>query len=325
MPPIFKEPLDGELCVDHALWPTLVRTRGRTVLSEACNCSATVHAGDRPPNVLRQGPRSGRTKKPQGEPLAAGGATLCTQLGLSSVACTFVPKGEIRPSEAEGYLPPHRTSSSISKITGYQKPYGKISSTRWRRASARQLRKERKSALRKTALRSNGFDRQANRHRKRLGIIFIRISYIDTSGRKWGRPYLTREFFLDELASALAEERCSGNATGASEGFIAAPDQLYRLGEMLYGRPTGAASKTIHPCIFEGCYHQAIDFAIAKGLARLSRPCAQGEHKLAGAAILQRQRPFQLTYNRTIPAYARCLDLSRSGNGATSSNLSVRY
>ena len=49
--------------------------------------------------------------------------------------------------------------------------------------------------------------------------------------------------------------------------------------ETLYGRYWGALED--HPCLhFEACYYQAIDFAIAEGLARVEAG-AQGEHKLA--------------------------------------------
>jgi predicted N-acyltransferase len=50
-------------------------------------------------------------------------------------------------------------------------------------------------------------------------------------------------------------------------------------GDCLYGRYWGAIEH--HPSLhFEVCYHQAIDYAIANGLARVEAG-AQGEHKLA--------------------------------------------
>ena len=49
--------------------------------------------------------------------------------------------------------------------------------------------------------------------------------------------------------------------------------------DALYGRYWGCVED--HPCLhFELCYYQAIDFAIARGLARVEAG-AQGEHKLA--------------------------------------------
>src|SRR5204862_53481 len=50
-------------------------------------------------------------------------------------------------------------------------------------------------------------------------------------------------------------------------------------GDCLYGRYWGAVEH--HPCLhFELCYYQAIEFAIAHGIARVEAG-AQGEHKLA--------------------------------------------
>ena len=49
--------------------------------------------------------------------------------------------------------------------------------------------------------------------------------------------------------------------------------------DALYGRYWGALEE--HPCLhFEVCYYQAIDFAIARKLARVEAG-AQGAHKLA--------------------------------------------
>jgi predicted N-acyltransferase len=56
-------------------------------------------------------------------------------------------------------------------------------------------------------------------------------------------------------------------------------------GDTLYGRYWGAMEH--HPFLhFETCYYQAIDFAIANGLARVEAG-AQGEHKLARGYLPQ--------------------------------------
>ncbi len=99
--------------------------------------------------------------------------------------------------------------------------------------------------------------------------------YVATADRKWGRPYLTRDFFhrLGETMServvlVVAEDR--GELTAAA---------LNLLGEdALYGRNWGALHdyRFLH---FEACYYQAIDFAIEHGLARVEAG-AQGEHKI---------------------------------------------
>lgn len=100
--------------------------------------------------------------------------------------------------------------------------------------------------------------------------------YMDTGNRKWGSPYLTRRFF-SLIGETMAEKtllvmaKRAGRAIASALNFIG--------GNTLYGRNWGAIEH--HPFLhFELCYYQAIDFAIAHGLARVEAG-AQGEHKLA--------------------------------------------
>jgi uncharacterized protein len=100
--------------------------------------------------------------------------------------------------------------------------------------------------------------------------------YMETGSRKWGRPYLTREFFSivgermrERILLVMA--RRAGRWIAGAINFIG-PDTLY-------GRNWGAIEH--HPFLhFELCYYQAIDYAIAHGL-RWVEAGAQGEHKLA--------------------------------------------
>ncbi len=100
--------------------------------------------------------------------------------------------------------------------------------------------------------------------------------YQDTGSRKWGRPYLTRKFFsllgermADRVLLALARR---GNRIIAGALNLIGDD-------CLYGRYWGCREDVpfLH---FELCYYQAIDWAIAHGLARVEAG-AQGSHKLA--------------------------------------------
>jgi len=99
--------------------------------------------------------------------------------------------------------------------------------------------------------------------------------YMDTGGRKWGTPYLTREFF-SRLGDGLAHQTLLVMARRGGE-YIAGALNLFGEG-VLFGRNWGAADYVpfLH---FETCYYQAIDFAIARGLKRVEAG-AQGEHKL---------------------------------------------
>jgi uncharacterized protein len=100
--------------------------------------------------------------------------------------------------------------------------------------------------------------------------------YMETGSRKWGRPYLTREFFSivgekmrDRILLVMA--RRAGRWIAGAINFIGA--------DTLYGRNWGAIEH--HPFLhFELCYYQAIDYAIAHRLRRVEAG-AQGEHKLS--------------------------------------------
>ncbi len=100
--------------------------------------------------------------------------------------------------------------------------------------------------------------------------------YMDTGSRKWGRPYLTREFF-DRVGAAMASRILLVMAKRAGRWIAGA---INFIGDdALYGRNWGAIEERpfLH---FEICYYQAIEFAISRGLKRVEAG-AQGEHKLA--------------------------------------------
>lgn len=100
--------------------------------------------------------------------------------------------------------------------------------------------------------------------------------YMDTGSRKWGRPYLTREFFSligetmpDHILLVLCKRK--GRYVAGAINFIG--------GDCLFGRNWGCIEdhRFLH---FEVCYYQAIEFAIRHGLGRVEAG-AQGPHKLA--------------------------------------------
>ena len=100
--------------------------------------------------------------------------------------------------------------------------------------------------------------------------------YQDTGARKWGYPYLTRTFFrliaerMPERILLIVAER-DGEPIAGALNFIG--------GDALYGRYWGCTQDApfLH---FELCYHQAVEFAIERGLARVEAG-AQGQHKIA--------------------------------------------
>jgi predicted N-acyltransferase len=100
--------------------------------------------------------------------------------------------------------------------------------------------------------------------------------YQDTGSRKWGQPYLTREFF-DLVGERMGEQVLL---------FLACRDDKPIAGALnfvgadtLYGRYWGCAEDVpfLH---FELCYYQAIEWAIEHRL-KCVQAGAQGEHKVA--------------------------------------------
>jgi predicted N-acyltransferase len=99
--------------------------------------------------------------------------------------------------------------------------------------------------------------------------------YMDTGGRKWGSPYLTRQFFdilgrtmADKVVLILAE--AEGRPVGGALNLVG--------DDTIYGRYWGCLES--HAFLhFEACYYQAIDYAISHGLKRVEAG-AQGDHKI---------------------------------------------
>nr|WP_314435428.1 GNAT family N-acetyltransferase [uncultured Brevundimonas sp.] len=100
--------------------------------------------------------------------------------------------------------------------------------------------------------------------------------YMDTGSRKWGRPYLTRDFF-SRIGATMADRIALVMAFRDETPIAGALNFIGR--DALYGRQWGALDDVpfLH---FELCYYQAIEFAIAHGLSRVEAG-AQGEHKIA--------------------------------------------
>ena len=106
--------------------------------------------------------------------------------------------------------------------------------------------------------------------------------YMDTGSRKWGSPYLNREFYSlvhqrmpEDILLVMAKR--NGKWIAGAINFIGS--------DTLFGRHWGAIEH--HPFLhFEVCYYQAIDFAIQRKLKRVEAG-AQGEHKLARGYLPQ--------------------------------------
>ena len=191
------------------------------------------------------------------------------QLDISSAHVTFLPEDEAAVFEGDGYL--HRIDQQFHFINeGYANHDAFLETLASRKRKA--LKKERRAALEGgiTIDWLTGSDLTED-----IWDQFFAF-YMDTGSRKWGRPYLTRKFYsligermADDVLLVMAKRE--GRYIAGAINFIG--------GDALYGRHWGCIEE--HPFLhFEVCYHQAIDFALEKGLKRVEAG-AQGEHKLA--------------------------------------------
>jgi len=205
----------------------------------------------------------------RGEALLNAAVELTSKNGLSSLHLTFMPEAEWEHGARLGLL--QRTGQQFHWLNeGYRSFDDFLAALASRKRKA--LRKERREAV------SPGIEIEwlvGGDITEAHWDSFYRF-YIDTSHRKWGQPYLNRAFFsrVHEAmpeSVALCMARRDGRYIAGALNFIG--------GDALYGRYWGAVEH--HPFLhFEVCYYQAIELAIARGLARVEAG-AQGEHKLA--------------------------------------------
>lgn len=262
-PCYLKSHSQGEYVFDHGWADALERAGGAYYPKLQVSVPFTPVTG---PRLLAR-PGAGAAKA-QGL-LAKGLTALRRQTGASSVHVTFLPQDEWHLLGDNGFLLRrdqqfHWFNENYADFDGF------LASLASRKRKA--IRRERRDAL-------------------ASGIVIEQLTgaaitpeawdafygfYQDTGARKWGRPYLTRDFYR-RIAAAMPERvllimaRRNGSYIAGAINFIG-PDALY-------GRHWGCVED--HPFLhFEVCYYQAIDYAISAGLARVEAG-AQGEHKLA--------------------------------------------
>jgi uncharacterized protein len=190
------------------------------------------------------------------------------QNGLSSAHATFLDSAQLPSFEAAGWL--IREGTQFHWLNrGYRSFDDFLAALASRKRKA--IRKERAAAVQGLTIRHLTGAAIAPHHWDAFWTF-----YQDTGSRKWGRPYLARSFFPllgealgDRVLLILAER--DGRPIAGALNLVGA--------DALYGRYWGCTEEVpfLH---FELCYYQAIDAAIARGLARVEAG-AQGEHKLA--------------------------------------------
>ena len=100
--------------------------------------------------------------------------------------------------------------------------------------------------------------------------------HASTFHRHGHEPYLNPGFFAEVARQEAIAPRV---LLARHHGDIIATAIFFEGREALYGRYWGAAGE-FHSLHFEACYHQGIEYCIAKGLTRFE-PGTQGEHKIA--------------------------------------------
>ncbi len=202
--------------------------------------------------------------------LAGGLQEICDRLGVSSAHITFMSEREWDLLGEQNFL--QRTDQQFHWLNDGYADFDEFLSALSSR-KRKNIRKERAAARADNGISIDwltGSDLTED-----IWDIFFRF-YMDTGSRKWGRPYLTREFYsmigetmADDIVLIMAKR---------GEQYVAGAINFVGS-HTLFGRHWGCVED--HPFLhFEICYYQAIDYAITHKLDRVEAG-AQGGHKLA--------------------------------------------
>lgn len=252
----------GEYVFDHAWADAYERAGGRYYPKLQSSVPFTPATGPR----LLVAP--GEPRETVRRALVAGLERVAEQLGIVTAHVTFPDEAEAEALGAAGWL--RRTGQQFHwHNRGYADFEAFLAALSSRKRKA--IRKERRDVAEAGVtlrLLTGGDLTEAH-----WDAFFA--FYTDTSSRKWGMPYLNRRFF--SLIGERMPERIALVMAERDGRWIAGALNL--IGDdALYGRNWGCL-ETIPGLHFEACYYQAIDFAIARGLARVEAG-AQGAHKL---------------------------------------------
>ncbi|MBY0565400.1 MAG: GNAT family N-acetyltransferase [Hyphomonadaceae bacterium] len=258
MPLYAKDHSYGEYVFDHAWADALHRARERYYPKLQCAVPFTPVPGRR---ILA---RDGEVERA----LASAAIELARRAGASSVHATFASEALCARLGPLGYL----TRVGL-QYHWFNRGYGCFEDF------LAALSSQKRKTIRKERARAN---QGVTIHRLRGDDItpadwdFFFRCYMDTGARKWGSPYLNRDFFA--LLGERMADACVLFIAEADGAPVASALNLVG-GEALYGRYWGRIADIpfLH---FELCYYQAIELAIELGLPRVEAG-AQGEHKLA--------------------------------------------
>ncbi|HKG82923.1 MAG TPA: GNAT family N-acetyltransferase [Beijerinckiaceae bacterium] len=258
-----KSHSQGEYVFDHGWADAYMRAGGRYYPKLQVSVPFTPVTGPR----LLVSPQADRDTARAA--LVAGLRALREKIGASSIHLTFLPKADWDALGEDGLL--QRVDQQFHWLNdgyaGFDDFLAALSSRK-----RKTIRRERRDAL------GAGITVEilAGRELTEAHWDAFFAFYMDTGSRKWGRPYLNRRFF--SLVGERMAERLVLFLAKRAGRYIAGAINF--VGDTtLYGRNWGCIED--HPFLhFELCFYQAIDYAIAHGLARVEAG-AQGEHKLA--------------------------------------------
>lgn len=265
VPLYVKSHSQGEYVFDHSWADALHRAGGRYYPKLQCSIPFTPATG---PRLLTADPAHEAA-------LLSACIQVSEQVEVSSLHMTFMTESQWQQAGKAGFL-----QRIDQQFHWHNHNYGCFDDFLAELASKKRknLRRERRDALLEDVSVEwvTGSDLQEHHWDA-----FYRF-YLDTGSRKWGSPYLTREFF--SLVSASMPEdillilcKRNGRYIAGALNFIGA--------DALYGRNWGCTEH--HPFLhFETCYYQAIDFAIERRLQRVEAG-AQGSHKVARGYLPQ--------------------------------------
>lgn len=262
MPLYLKGHSQGEYVFDHSWADAYQRAGGRYYPKLLGAVPFTPATGPRFLNA------PGTDEATVREALLQGALTLVERLGVSSLHVNFPTEPEWRAMTEAGLLP-RRDIQFIWRNDGYQTFDDFLAALSSNRRKT--IRRERRDAQAELDIRVLTGADITEAHWD----AFFDF-YMDTGDRKWGRPYLTRDFFA-RVGATMADRIALVMAFRDETPIAGALNFIGR--DALYGRQWGALEEVpfLH---FELCYYQAIEFAIARGLSRVEAG-AQGEHKIA--------------------------------------------
>lgn len=262
MPLYAKSHSQGEYIFDHSWADAYERAGGRYYPKLVCASPFSPVTGPRllvrPDIDLAEGRRT----------LIGGALTLCERFDASTLGVNFATADEWRFLGEEGLL--QRQNQQYHWLNaGYATFDDFLSALSSGRRKT--IRRERRDAVKGLeVLPLSGSDLREEHWDAFFGF------YMDTGSRKWGRPYLNRKFF-SLLGERMGDQVLLVMARRGRHWIAGALNLIG--GDCLYGRNWGCVEDVpfLH---FELCYYQAIEQAIARGLARVEAG-AQGQHKIA--------------------------------------------